>query len=200
MTAGTCVARCGSGTPIKKATARPDSIMARPNADDPVVTPTSAPPRAGPAANATVLASSMRPLAAINASRGTSAGTSAGPATLNTTVPQAPIRPSPASSGKLNAWVAVSSRIASSETVRRPSAAAINVRRDMRSASTPAGMAKRSLVNLVNSPEPDRLINVANHVARVSISDTHACVSLMTNTACRLGGLRKTEGGRRAKT
>ncbi|MGX1107040.1 hypothetical protein AB7M47_005423 [Bradyrhizobium elkanii] len=59
-----------------------DSAAAKPNAGAAPTQPTSTPPSAGPLANATVRASSMRAFAAGNCCDVTSEGTSAGAATL----------------------------------------------------------------------------------------------------------------------
>src|ERR1700726_4541921 len=79
------------------------------------IQPTSAPPSAGPAANAVVRASSIRPLATGSASDSTSAGTSAGAATLNATVPHAPMKPSTASSSRFNPPSVTNARMTSRE-------------------------------------------------------------------------------------
>jgi hypothetical protein len=59
-----------------------ESVAATPNAGAAPTHPTSTPPKAGPPANATVRASSIRALAEGSDCDGTSDGTSAGAATL----------------------------------------------------------------------------------------------------------------------
>src|SRR5262249_44576444 len=71
---------------------------------------------------------------------GTSAGTSAGAATLYATVPHAPTNPSNPRSGSVSQPSCTSARAAASASARSASAEAMNRRREMRSASTPAGI------------------------------------------------------------
>ena len=68
--------------PDSSTTAITESAAAKPNAGAAPTHPTSTPPSAGPLANATVRASSIRALAAGNCCDVTSDGTSAGAATL----------------------------------------------------------------------------------------------------------------------
>ena len=72
----------GSRRPDSSTTAITDSAAATPNAGLAPIQPTSRPPSAGPAAKATVRASSRRALAAGSIVGPTSDGTSAGAATL----------------------------------------------------------------------------------------------------------------------
>src|SRR5438105_2154814 len=76
-------ASSGVGTIVVSAiTAITDNAAAKPKAGAAPTHPTSTPPSAGPLANATVRASSIRALAAGSSSGPTSEGTSAGAATL----------------------------------------------------------------------------------------------------------------------
>ena len=68
--------------PDSSTTAMTESAAAKPKAGAAPTHPTSTPPSAGPLANATVRASSIRALAAGNCCGVTSDGTSAGAATL----------------------------------------------------------------------------------------------------------------------
>jgi hypothetical protein len=126
--------------PARRITALADSNAATANAKLPPIQPTSAPPSAGPAANAIVRVSSIRPLATGSALGLTSAGTSAGAATLNATVPHAPIKPRIASRNRFNPPSVTNAVMTSSETTRSNSARDIRLARGMRSAHTPAGI------------------------------------------------------------
>src|SRR5258706_6311828 len=121
-------------------TASTESAVASASAGDAPAQPTSAPASAGPDANAALRASSSRPFASDSIVRGTSDGTSAGPATLNVSVPVAPMNPRIASQPIVRWPVAPSSTSANNDTARNASAATINRGRDIRSARMPAGI------------------------------------------------------------
>src|SRR3954468_15562333 len=74
--------RVGSKIPASSTTAMTDNAAAKPKAGAAPTQPTRTPPKAGPLANATVRASSMRAFAAGRDFGGTSEGTSEGAATL----------------------------------------------------------------------------------------------------------------------
>src|ERR1700744_5898702 len=132
--------RGGSRNPASNATANAERPAAQQYAQPAPIQPTSMPPSAGPAEYATLRASSSRPFAAANDSRDTSDGTNDGAATLYATVPVAPRNPSAASQGNVNSCEITSNSTLSMAITRMPSASAIRVRRERRSAQTPSGI------------------------------------------------------------
>ncbi len=98
------------------------------------------PPSAGPAEYAALRASSSRPFATAKDSRATSEGTREGAATLYATVPAAPRHPNAASQGSVNPCNITINNTLSIAITRMPSASAIKVRRERRSAQTPNGI------------------------------------------------------------
>ena len=145
MSCSGCAARRATGagavTPAISAAATADSAAASANAAIEPVQPISAPPMAGPHANAIVRANSMRPFARASIAAGTSDGTNAGAATLNTAVPHTATKPSTPSAARFSRPTTSNPATANKANARTASAPAIRARLGHRSASMPIGMA-----------------------------------------------------------